>query len=156
MATDGKGDAAAIARGLTEAKKTASLATLMPDGAPYASLVSVAFAAPDAPVLLLSDLAQHSKNIARDKRVSLLLDGTAGAGGDRLDGPRLSILGTAAPDDDAKTAALFLARHPEAKGYAGFADFRFYRVAVIKAQLVAGFGKVDWLSAAALRGESSQ
>ena len=37
----------------------------------------------------------------------------------------------------------FLARHPDAGMYAGFKDFAFYRVAVERAHLVAGFGKID-------------
>jgi hypothetical protein len=62
-------------------------------------------------------------------------------------------LGRASPIDDRAEERLkrrFLARHPDAELYVGFADFRFYRVALERAHLVSGFGKIRWLSAAEL------
>src|SRR5258708_39219934 len=59
----------------------ASLATIAPEGSPYASLVLLALDLDASPLMLLSDLAEHSRNIARDSRVSLLIDGTAGPQG---------------------------------------------------------------------------
>ena len=144
------------ARELLQSAATASLATLMEDGAPYASLVTVAADTELSPLLLLSDLAQHTKNIARDTRASLLIDGTGGGPGDPLDGPRLTLLGTLERSDHESAAEVFLGRHPQAKGYARFADFQFYCLRLGRAQLVSGFGKVAWLSPAELRGESSQ
>jgi putative heme iron utilization protein len=143
------------ARELLRCASTASLATLMDDGAPYASLVTVAADDELSPVLLLSDLAQHTKNVVRDARASLLIDGTGGGPGDPLDGPRLTLLGTLERADE-ESAAVFLGRHPQSKDYAGFADFHFYRLRPSRAQLVSGFGKVAWLMPADLRGESSQ
>src|SRR5258708_17144716 len=58
---------------LREARKGA-LATLLPGGAPYASLVTIACAMDAAPILLLSRLARHTANLATDSRVSLLLE----------------------------------------------------------------------------------
>ena len=43
-------------------------------GDPYCSLVNVATAPDGAPLLLLSKLALHTKNILADARVSLMLD----------------------------------------------------------------------------------
>jgi heme iron utilization protein len=43
-----------------------------------------------------------------------------------------------------------MARHPDAGLYAGFKDFGFYRVAVERAHLVGGFGKIRWIGAAEL------
>ena len=51
---------------------------------------------------------------------------------------------------DAELAGEEVARHPDAEMYAGFKDFHFHRVAVERAHLVAGFGKIRWLSAAEL------
>jgi len=69
-------------RNLLRRLDRASLASALPgqDGAlwPYASLVLVAVDHDLAPLLLLSDLAEHTKAIAADSRVSLLFDGTAG------------------------------------------------------------------------------
>ncbi len=142
---DNSDDAIATARHLLRARDKATLATLLAaSGEPYASLVLVA-AAPDAsPILLLSDLAEHAANIARDNRVSLLLDGTQGLD-DALTGARLSLQGRAERADDAGLRARYLARHPSAGMYADFGDFCFYRVRPARAHLVAGFGRIDWL-----------
>ena len=95
------------------------------DGAawPYASLVLVAVDHDLAPILLLSDLAEHTKAIAADSRVSLLFDGTAGLD-QPLTGPRVSLLGRAARTDDERLKRRFLAHHPDAEMYAGFNDFQ--------------------------------
>ena len=139
------------ARRLIREADRATLATALarsdeaPDW-PYASLV-LAACRPDAgPLLLLSDLADHSRNIAADPRVSLLFDGTAGFA-DPLAGPRLTLLGRAEETDDAADRARYLARHPSAGAYAGFKDFRLYRIEVARGHLVAGFGRIHWLGA---------
>lgn len=118
-------------------------------GWPYPSLVQVAFDLDGTPLLLLSTLADHTKNIARDSRVGLLFDGTAGLA-EPLSGPRLSVLGRAERSEEPRHRARFLARHPGAALYAGFADFNVYAVAVERAHLVAGFGRVRWLDRADL------
>jgi heme iron utilization protein len=128
----------------------ATLATVMrgdqPDAAgPYASLVLVALDHDASPLLLISTLADHTRNLAGDARVSLLFDGTAGLD-EPLTGPRVSVQGTAQRTDDPRHRARFLARHPGAAMYAGFKDFAFYRVAVSRAHLVAGFGRIHWVA----------
>lgn len=140
----------AAARRLIRSAERATLATTLQrvgfEGWPYGSLVLVACAPDASPLLLLSDLADHSKNLMADARVALLFDGTAGLD-DPLTGPRLSLLGhareTASPADRAR----YLARRPGAALYAGFKDFRFYRLEVEAGHLVAGFGRIHWLEA---------
>src|SRR5258708_4627268 len=116
----------------------AALASALPAGSdsegavggwPYASLVLVAGGHDLSPILLLSDLAEHSKAITSDGRVSLLFDGTAGLD-QPLAGRRATLLGRASPTDDQRLKRRFLARHPDAGIYADFGDFRFYRVAL--------------------------
>lgn len=126
----------------------AALATAL-DGWPYVSLVLVAAAHDGSPLLLLSDLAEHTKNLKREPRASLLFDGTAGLD-DPLTGARVTVLGKLAPCDDPQLLARFTARHPAAALYAGFKDFRLYRFAVARAHLVAGFGRIVWIEAASL------
>jgi putative heme iron utilization protein len=139
----------AIARGLIRGADRATLATsLARDGAiwPYASLVMIA-SAPDAtPLLLISDLAQHTKNIERDVHVSLLFDGTGGLD-EPLTGPRLTLVGRARETHDAADKARFLRRHPSAEPYSSFHDFRYYRVEPLRGHLVAGFGRIHWVEA---------
>ncbi len=147
---------AATCRRLIRGAGTAALATLAvdPPGWPYASLVLVACAQDASPVLLLSDLAEHSGNIAGDARISLLFDETAGLD-DPLTGARVSLQGRArrlvGKDPDSPLLRRYLARHPEAENYVDFADFRFYEVVPDRAHLVAGFGRIHWVEAADLR-----
>lgn len=133
-------DPAQTAKRLVREARMGALASLRADGAPYASLVTVATAADNAPLLLLSRLARHTENIRRDPRVSLLIDERSGA--DPLRGARVSVAGRIAPTDEASAARRFLARHPTASGYASFADFQFWRFEVESAHLVAGFGRI--------------
>jgi hypothetical protein len=137
------GDPARIGRRLLRREQRATLATSM-CGAPYASLVLIAADLDASPLLLLSDLAQHSRNIAFDPRVSLLFDGTAGYR-DPLTGPRLTVIGQARAVEDPRGLARFTAHHPTSAVYSGFADFRLYRVTVERGHLVAGFGRIHWI-----------
>jgi putative heme iron utilization protein len=149
-------DHGAECRRLMRRQAHAALATSLA-GQPYASLVAVACDLDACPLLLLSDLAQHSRNIAADRRVSLLFDGggpdhpPAGLPRDPLAEPRLSLVGEAVRCDDARLLARFIARHPSAAAYAGFGDFRPYRVTIGRGHLVAGFGRISWIEAAELR-----
>jgi putative heme iron utilization protein len=145
-------DGGAVCRRLMRRQTHAALATSR-DGHPYVSLAALAFEYDASPLLLLSDLAQHSRNIAADRRVSLLFDGGAPEypRADPLAEPRLTLLGEAARCDDPRLLARFTARHPSAAVYAGFGDFHLYRVILGRGHLVAGFGQISWIEGAALR-----
>ncbi|HYM30352.1 MAG TPA: DUF2470 domain-containing protein [Candidatus Cybelea sp.] len=137
---------AAAARQLMRSLPSATLATaLAGDGWPYASLVLVACDQDASPLLLISALAEHTKNLTAEPRVSLLFDGTVGLD-ERLTGARVSVLGRAERTDDPHHRARFLARHPSAANYADFRDFAFYRLNVERAHLVAGFGRIHWIA----------
>lgn len=131
---------------------TGALATLRPgDGAPFTSLVTVATDPAGDPILLLSNLAVHTKNLAADGRASLLLVAPGGEGGDPLAGARLTLTGRVGPRDaDPELRRRFLARHAVSAGYADFADFGFYRFAIEGGHLVAGFGRIVSLAPAEL------
>ena len=99
----------AIARGVMRAVDRATLATNVrgdqPEaGAPYASLVLAALDHDASPLLLISTLADHTRNLAADPRVSLLFDGTIGLD-EPLTGPRVSVQGRAARSDDPRHRA---------------------------------------------------
>jgi putative heme iron utilization protein len=137
------------ARTLLREARSGALATLMTaSGDPYCSLVNVATAADGSPLLLISRLAVHTKNILADPRVSLMLDERRA--GDPLEGARVMLMGSAAVTDDANARRRYLERQPEAKMFADFADFAFYRIALKGAHLVAGFGRIVDLAAADL------
>ncbi|MFQ5985495.1 MAG: HugZ family protein [Alphaproteobacteria bacterium] len=138
-----------VARRLMRSATTAALATAVRDeaGWPYGSLVLLATDLDGTPLVFLSDLAEHSRNIAADERVSLLVRGGQ-EGEDPVAGPRLTLLGRANKSAVPRHRARFLARHPPARTYADFRDFHLYRVEVERAHLVAGFGRIHRLNGA--------
>jgi heme iron utilization protein len=143
-------DPATLSRQLLRRRPTASLATLM-HGAPYASLVLVAVDHDATPLLLISQLAEHTKNLANDPRVALLFEATEGLD-EPLTGPRVTVIGRAEVTTEPRHRERFQARHPGAAMYAGFKDFAFYRIMVERAHLVAGFGRIHWIDAKDLLG----
>ena len=96
-----------------------------------------------SPVLLLSQLAAHTKNLGADSRCSLLL--AQGGKGDPLAHPRLSLVGHARKitEDTARKhlRRRFLNRNPKAALYADFGDFAFWRMDIAQAHLNGGFAK---------------
>jgi putative heme iron utilization protein len=136
-------------RALARGARTAALATIGAGelgGAPYASLVLVAWDRRLRPILLLSSLAEHTKNVATDARASLLVCADA-ASTEPLDTPRMSLVGRCVPLVGAEDArAAFVAAHPSATVYATFKDFRFFRLEIERIRLVAGFGSQVWVS----------
>lgn len=137
------------ARRLIRTREHAALATSL-DGRPYVSFVAVACDHDASPLLLLSDLAQHTRNLMAEPSVSLLFEATAGYA-DPLAGPRLTLLARAGRVDDPRLAFRFIARHPVSAAYANFADFHLYRVAIERGHLVAGFGRIVWVGGDQLR-----
>jgi putative heme iron utilization protein len=138
---DAKFDPVNAAKKLLREARSGALATLMPgSGDPYCSLVNTATAADGSPILLVSQLAVHTKNIQADTRVSLMLDERKA--GDPLEGARVMLMGTVAATDEAAVRRRYLARHPEAEMFASFKDFGFYLVSIEMAHLVAGFGRI--------------
>ncbi len=146
MTPDHEFDPKLAGKKLLREARSGALATLsVGSGDPYCSLVNVATEASGAPLLLLSQLALHTKNILADARVSLMLD--ARKEGDPLEGARVMLAGTLAATDDAAARRRYLARHPAAEMFTGFGDFSFYRMQINRAHLVAGFGRIADLTA---------
>jgi heme iron utilization protein len=147
MKPDNAFDARLAAKKLLREGRSGALASLMPGmGDPYCSLVNVATEASGAPLMLLSRLAIHTKNILADNRVSLMLDERKD--GDPLQGARVMLMGEVAEERSALARTAYLLRHPEAEQFVFFKDFSFYRMEIKRAHLVAGFGRIVDLSAA--------
>jgi heme oxygenase (biliverdin-IX-beta and delta-forming) len=126
---------------LIESARKGVLASLLPpDGAPYASLVNVASDGGE-PILLLSRLAWHTQNILADNRACLLISKEA-EGRDPLEGQRVSLIGRLWSIERIQGEARYFPKHPNARSYARFADFTFYKLNVEKAHYVAGFGQI--------------
>lgn len=135
---------ARLTRSLLGRSRHGALATLMTGtGDPYCSLVNVASLPDGTPILLISRLALHTKNILSDPRASLMLDERAP--GDPLEGARIMLAGTgeeAEGDDVALFRRRYLSAHPAAEEFAGFRDFSFFRIKPSSVHLVAGFGRI--------------
>jgi putative heme iron utilization protein len=137
-------DPAGLARSLLRRRREGALATLMAgSGDPYCSLVNVASHPDGTPILLISRLALHTKNILADPRVSLMLDERAE--GDPLEGSRIMLAGRAeeaSGDEVAVLRSRYLNAHPSAEAFVDFKDFSFFRIRPSGAHLVAGFGRI--------------
>jgi putative heme iron utilization protein len=134
------------ARTLVAQISTGTLCTLAlePAGYPYGSFVTVAFEG-GAPVFLISRLAEHTKNLERDPRASLLV--AEGSAIDPLANGRVTMIGpcTRVEGDGGSARAAFLASHPNAAYYADFRDFAFWKLQVASVRYIGGYGRMSWV-----------
>lgn len=117
------------------------------DGWPFGSLAPFALTAEGDPVFLFSGIAEHTHNLRADPRASLLVQDHL-ALEQPLAGARATLMGTAeAPEGAARRAALdcYLARHPEAEGWAAAHDFGPFLLRVERVRWIRGFGSMGWL-----------
>jgi putative heme iron utilization protein len=137
-------DPVKLTKSLLRRSLQGALATLQAgSGDPYCSLVNVASHADGSPILLISRLAVHTRNLLADSRVSLMLDERAP--GDPLEGARIMLAGRAEPAGAADSTLLrrrYLNAHPSAEAFVDFKDFSFFRIRPAAAHLVAGFGRI--------------
>jgi putative heme iron utilization protein len=148
-------DARREAKTLLRTAREAALATRdRASGAPFVTLVGVACDHSGAPLLLLSTLSSHTKNLAADPGASLLL-AAQHRRGDPLNRPRMTLVGAfkSAPEPAAKTR--YLARNPKAKLYAGFGDFAMFRLEIATVHFNGGFGKAEPLTPAEIATETA-
>ena len=136
-------DPGKLVKSLLRRSRQGALATLMVgSGDPYCSLVNLASHPDGSPILLISGLAVHTRNILADGRVSLMLDERAA--GDPLEGARIMLSGRA-EQAGAETDLLrrrYLNAHPSAEAFVSFKDFSFFRIRPTGTHLVAGFGRI--------------
>ena len=137
--------------GLIRGATAATLASSA-EGQPFASLVTPA-AAPDlSPLLWLSTLSAHTRQLAAEPRCALLFTGKAD-GPNPQTAPRVTVTGLAERVPEAEVAPLkarWLARHPYAALYADFGDFGLWRVRIGAALLVGGFARAERIKAGEL------
>lgn len=136
------------ARTLVAAIKTGTLCTIAkePEGFPYGSFVTFAMDG-GSPVFFISDLAEHTKNLKRDGRASLLV--AEGGEGDPLANGRVTLLGMCrrleAADERDRAKAAYLETHPNASYYIDYSDFSFYRLNVEGVRYIGGYGRMSWV-----------
>src|SRR4051812_47183925 len=120
--------AGADARRLIRHARFGSLGTIeRVGGHPYVSLVSLGTDYAGQPLLLISRLARHTRNLETDPRASLLVAEPA-APGDPLAGARVTVIGRAERLDGRALLDRYVRLNPQAAGYAGFADFSLWRL----------------------------
>jgi len=136
------------ARALFRAARAGTLAT-NGDGQPFASLVTPAATPDGAMLLLLSGLSEHTRHLRNEPRCAVMVAGAPTEANPQT-APRLTITGLAAPEPDPAMKARWVALHPYAAFYAGFADFQLWRVAPKAGLYIGGFASATRLRQADL------
>ncbi|WP_327141230.1 HugZ family pyridoxamine 5'-phosphate oxidase [Nocardia sp. NBC_01327] len=132
------------ARTVVAATNTATLASLTADGAPWASFVTYGLL-DGQPVLCVSRMAEHGRNLAADPRASLSIV-SPDLPSDPLAGSRVTLAGKVEqPQGDEAVAAreAHLAAVPAAKYYIDFSDFTLWVMRVERVRWVGGYGRMD-------------
>lgn len=118
-------------------------------GYPFGSVAPFVLGHDCQPIVLISDIAEHTKNIITNPKVSLVV---FAKGEDLQANARLTLIGEAEKLN--KNNANFMARYcrylPESVGYLAMHDFNFYRINIAQARYIAGFGKMGWLQGSEL------
>lgn len=116
------------------------------DGYPFGSVAPFVLDHDGQPIILISTIAEHTKNIIANPKVSLLVF----AGDEDLQAnSRLTLIGDATiiEKNDPDLRARYLRYLPQAASYFDMHDFSFYRIAIKQARYIAGFGKMSWIPA---------
>lgn len=118
------------------------------EGYPFGSIAPFVLAHDGQPLILISTIAEHTKNIQANPHVSLIVFDPVAP--DMQSGARLTLLGdaTLADKQDGALRTRYLNYFPQAAQYFDMHDFLFYRIAINQARYIGGFGKIHWLSAA--------
>ena len=138
--------AAEEARTLVAATNVASLATLTADGDPWASLITYGALDDGAPVLCLSRLAEHGRNVAADPRASVIV-AQVDRPKDPLAAARVTLAGRVERPPDAGSLAAARGAHlgavPAASTYIDFSDFSLWVLRIERVRWVGGYGRMD-------------
>lgn len=134
------------ARTLVAANASGTLATLSEDGTPWASLVTYGVLDDGSPVLLLSTLAEHGRNLLENRQASLMVQ-DPNHEGEPLAGGRVTLAGRAVRPEEhplgEDARRVHLEAVPSAEMYADFNDFSFWILEVDRARWVGGYGRMD-------------
>jgi len=112
-------------------------------GYPYGSVAPFVLSQDAWPVILISSIAEHTKNIIANPKVSLLVF----SGADDLQAnARLTLIGEAHPISKMQPhlRARYLRYLPQTASYFDMHDFSFYQIRISHARYIGGFGKMNW------------
>lgn len=145
------------ARALLRAEKDGILSTHSLDvpGYPFGSVTPYSLDKKGRPVILISDLAQHTKNIEADPKISLTITAST-LSRDVQANARLTFLGDARKleEDEGDAKERYLRKFPHAKNYFSAHNFFFYVLELKRARYIEGFGKIWWVEPNELELES--
>lgn len=137
------------ARALIRSERNAVLSTLSKRiaGFPFGSIAPFAVSSAGEPIILISEIAEHTRNLRADSRASLLIQDSA-AMADPQAGARATLMGYAMPvplvyTDDARRRYLNL--FPNSAGYFDAHDFSLFQIKVEQVRFIGGFGEIYWL-----------
>ena len=115
-----------------------------PAGFPYPSILPFAPDARHRPTILVSGLAEHTRNLLADPRAGFLI--AHAPDGDVLNGQRVTLLGAFERIDPApEVAQRYLRYHPDAARYLALGDFDFWVMSLERLRYIGGFGAMGWL-----------
>ncbi len=125
-------------------------------GYPFGSVAPFVLDHDGLPLILISTIAEHTKNIQTDPRVSLIAFDPASP--DMQAGARLTLLGDAriADKQDGALRERYLRHFPQAEQYFDMHDFLFHRIQVEHARYIGGFGNIHWIPGAELLPPANQ
>ena len=116
-------------------------------------MVTVAIDQDASPLLLMSTLSDHTRNLEHSDRGALLFSEP-----NRYRNPqrsaRATVMGRIRKTKKIDHAARFHTMHPEAIAYSGFGDFDFYRMNIDRVHWVGGFAQARWLRGAFVKVKS--
>ena len=142
-------DRGAPARALIQEEQHGVLCTISQkiSGYPFGSVTPYAMTGDGEPTILISEIAEHTKNLRADPRVSLFIQESAFLN-DTQSGRRITLMGLAQPVanetvDDAR--ARYLARFPNAEQYFSVHDFTLFKISTQYVRFIGGFGEIYWL-----------
>ena len=138
------------ARTLVYLSRMGSLSTLSrkQPGFPFGSLMPYGLDDDGRPIFLISTMAMHTQNMLADPRASLLVT-QRDTDGEPLGASRVTLVGNVLPVPNTELAEarkLYLERHANSQYWVDFEDFSFYRMNVVDAYYVGGFGVMGWVS----------
>lgn len=145
--------AAEEARTLVSRSVVGALATVSDDGSPWASLAMYGLLPDGTPVLCLSTLAEHGRNLHREPRASLLVAAPE-SGRDPLACGRVTLAGRAERPRGERLEAARAAHasaSPLASAYQRFGDFSLWTLEIERVRWVGGYGRMDWTDAESYR-----
>jgi putative heme iron utilization protein len=136
------------ARQLLRAHRYGALSTLSKkfDGHPFGSITPYLVDHDGSLLILISALAEHTKNIRHDPRVSLITHNQEDSH-IQTQG-RITLVGSAALDAErVQIGKRYLRYFPEAQIYYDMPDFQFYRIVPQALRYISGFGDIHWVKA---------